>query len=250
MKTSRSRIRNCRRDRISPWNFVKSWSDDLFYRQLRMEREDFNTLCDKCKKNYPGRHEQGIRNYLYSLQQGSNSSIIPVTMEIKLCITLRLLAGASYLDMIWYGVSLESVHSIFISTLELINKVESNIKMPTTDDEWNDLSEEWKNVSIKKRGVDTLPGIVLAGDGIVFQIDEPTANECGNIPVSAFRNRKGYYALLMQAFCDAKTRFKFIEISWPGATGDLTAYLQTELFRLFESGKILYCVNALTARIY
>ena len=43
-------------------------------------------------------------------------------MELKLAITLRLLAGASYLDMLWYQVGLTSVHQIFISTLYLLDK--------------------------------------------------------------------------------------------------------------------------------
>jgi hypothetical protein len=56
---------------------------------------------------YPGLYPEGAKNYSYSCQQGdsySRGSHIP--FEVKLCVTLRLLAGASYLDMIWYGISL------------------------------------------------------------------------------------------------------------------------------------------------
>ena len=51
-------------------------------------------------------------------------------------------------------------------------------------------------------------------------------------------NLGGYYALIAQAFCDAHARFKYFEISWPGATADITAYKQTTLYRLFEDGII------------
>ena len=47
-----------------------------------------------------------------ALIKGMNS----ITMELKVAITLRLLAGASYLHMIW------SVHPMFNFTLQLMNK--------------------------------------------------------------------------------------------------------------------------------
>ena len=44
-------------------------------------------------------------------------------MEIKLAVALRLLRGASYLDMIWYGVQLSTVHLTFGFMLELLDSV-------------------------------------------------------------------------------------------------------------------------------
>ena len=67
--------------------------------------------------------------------------------------------------------------------------------------------------------------------------DAVSANDREDLPISAFRNRKGFFALIAQAFCDAKAKFRYFEISWPGATGDLTCYKQTELYRNFCGGK-------------
>jgi hypothetical protein len=50
------------------------------------------------------------------------SSGSPITLELQLFITLRLLSGAMYLDMIWYGVSLSSIPSLFWQTI-LANNV-------------------------------------------------------------------------------------------------------------------------------
>ena len=57
----------------------------------------------KCKSIYPGKSANGYENYRMAQIKGMNST--PgcglITMELKVVITLRLLAGASYLDMIW-----------------------------------------------------------------------------------------------------------------------------------------------------
>ena len=43
-------------------------------------------------------------------------------------------------------------------------------------------------------------------------------------------NRKGFFALLEQAFCGAYTKFWYFNVGWPGATNDITAYKESELF--------------------
>ena len=110
-----NRRQNQRRNRAGVWEFVGSWSEKLFKRQFRMSRKLFMNLLQKMIASYPGRYIDGWRNYQYSQQQGKNSYGDPIKLEIKLCITLRMLAGASYLDMIWYGVSVNSVDRIFLS---------------------------------------------------------------------------------------------------------------------------------------
>jgi hypothetical protein len=103
------------RDRKAAWDFILTWSDALFHRQFFIAKVDFLPLCEKLKNNYPGTHATGFQNYTYAQQQGYNSNPKsgPITMEIKLAITLRLLRGACALDMIWYGVQIQSVAVIF-----------------------------------------------------------------------------------------------------------------------------------------
>ena len=83
-----------------------------------------------------------------------------------------------------------------------------------------------------------MPGTILAGDGYVASINAPTKKDLDGLDLTCFRNRKGVYALIVQAFCDAYCRFRYFEVAWPGCTCDITAYRQTELFRKFEDGKI------------
>lgn len=101
-------------------------------------------------------------------------------------ITLRLLAGASYLDMIWYGVAVDSVHQIFKQMLSYINSVEDNIKPPKIFEDCENLRQTWKSKAIAKTGIDTLPGTILAGDGLVIAIDGPSAKLKHNL--TAFKD--------------------------------------------------------------
>ena len=82
----------------------------MFKRQFRLCREDFTDLLSKMINKYPGKSNNGLENLDYSYEMGRRSSGTCVPLEIKLYITLRILAGASYLDMICYGVAIESVH--------------------------------------------------------------------------------------------------------------------------------------------
>jgi hypothetical protein len=63
------------------------------------------------------------RHYKYA----SWSSGSPITLDLRVFITLRLLGGASYLDMIWYGLRLCSIPALFWETTCDIDKAVDNI---------------------------------------------------------------------------------------------------------------------------
>lgn len=109
-----------------------------------------------------------------------NISSSLMTMESRLCITLRLLAGASYLDMTWYRVSIPSVHSIFREVLHLINRAlpaSEMFGMKFDAESLNKLSAEWSAISIMKHNFDLMKGRKLAGDGLVVAINAPTEED-------------------------------------------------------------------------
>jgi hypothetical protein len=101
-RTKKKFVKKTIEDRLKPWMFIQTWSDNIFRRQFRMSRSRYYLLMRKIVNIYPGPYAQGAKNYSYSCQQGDNSRGSHFPLEIKLCVTLRLLAGASYLDMIWY----------------------------------------------------------------------------------------------------------------------------------------------------
>jgi len=130
---------------------------------------------------YPGKLGSGILNYERALLRGqcSTPGSGAITLELKLCVTLRLLAGASHCDMIWFGVQTGSVHSIFHSTLKLIDDAYPNEEIfnfnPEGDkekfeEEVERMSNEWASIMEAKRRYRFFDGTILAGDGLVVAI--------------------------------------------------------------------------------
>ena len=67
-------------------------------------------------------------------QLRADYTIPSVSVEIMLEITMRILAGASYLDVGWtYRQSTSSVYNIFHETLSALEKVLSKTKFPKTE---------------------------------------------------------------------------------------------------------------------
>lgn len=236
-----------------------SWSDMLFERQFGMPRDEFFPLCEKLKAHYPGRFKNGIDNYKLSLTRGAAATPDsgPVTMEIKLAITLRIFRGASYLDMIWYGVQLSTVSSIFSFVIELIDSVLPNNEIFNFDPESENFHEEcarmageWSSIMIAKKGVDGMKGTIVGGDGLVIAIGTPTDADRDGLPVTSYFNRKGCMAINAQGFCDAWCRFRYFDVSWPGSTNDITAYKQTKMYSWWMRGLIPSCYHMVLDEAY
>jgi hypothetical protein len=210
----------------------------MFSRQFRMHRDLFFRLLRRMIYYFPGSHSEGEKNFQHSCCQGDNAHGHHILLQIKLCITLRILAGASYLDMIWYGVSIGYVETIFKDCLSLIHRAlpDDYIFDFNERTDFNRMAHEWSQIMIRRRSHDLMKGTILAGDGLVIEIQGGTEEDRGGLDPAAFRNRKGFFAVIVQAFCDAFCMFRYFEISWPGSTPDITAYKQTELFRTFMQG--------------
>jgi hypothetical protein len=149
--------------------------------------------------------------------------------------------------MIWFGVQTGSVHSIFHSTLKLIDDAYPNEEIfnfnPEGDkekfeEEVERMSNEWASIMEAKRRYRFFDGTILAGDGKVVAIKAPTYSDREGGNIGMYRNRKNCFGLIVAAFCDAFCRFRYFEVSWPGSTNDITAYKQTHLYRMFVKGMI------------
>ena len=217
------RIGNSRNSRPEALQYVRSWDDDMFKRQFRLCREDFGYVLGKISPLIQRNEAMAMRS--------SGSSICP---ELRLMMTLRILAGAKYLDMIWYRVSVDHVNEYVIDCLLAINSTIDNIRIPSSDAEWREESEKFRAVLTSKHGSmgdEMLGGICGAGDGFVVPITEPVKADLEGRPSKNYMNRKGFFALLVQAFCGAHTNFWYFRVGWPGATNDITAYKQTPLHK-------------------
>lgn len=229
LRQPHTRAGNKKRNREHALDDVAGWSDRFFYRQFRMRRYDFDKIKESLiAAGFPARDEEMAR-----LSSGS-----PVRLETRMYVALRMVGGASYLDMHWYGVDVDKVVPLMIEVLEYMNRCAylDNIHVPLTHEEVAARRAEWRDISRRKHaGEDLIPGTVLAGDGLVIEIPAPSERrrqDVGGLPQADFYNRKGYFALVLQAFCDAHGRFCYFALKWAGSTNDIVAYKQTPLYAL------------------
>ena len=195
-------------------------TDAEFTRMFRLNRQCFNDLLAKITVVMPERNEA----------KAIASSGSAITNKIKLAITLRWLAGASYLDLMWgFKVSSSSIFNedgILWPTLEAINKVEP-LKFPTNVEELENIAAEFAHSS---HGV--FEHIVGAIDGLIIKTRKPTIHECSN--PTAYMNRKGTYGVLCLGVSDINGKFLSFSCNWSGSTHDSFAYGTTSLFKKFE----------------
>jgi hypothetical protein len=84
----KKRAKPVERDREFSWNFIMSWTDQVFRKQFRMDKDQFMDLVMRCKEAYPGKYMNGLDNYKLALIRGDASSPTSgaICMELKVAI--------------------------------------------------------------------------------------------------------------------------------------------------------------------
>ena len=108
-------------------------------------------------------------DYEQHIKYATQSSGSPITLELQLFITLCLCSGATYLDMIWYGVSLKSIREIYWSTICDIDEAVGNINFSDTLGVMK-LVNNWSKKHKDHHGFTANMGTALALDGFVIVI--------------------------------------------------------------------------------
>jgi hypothetical protein len=162
--TRRKREANVRLERTTVIQFVRSWDDDMFKRQFRLSCEEFYELEGAILSSKLCQGYDLEQHYKYArLSSGS-----PISIELQLFITLRLLSGASYSLM--------------------------------------QLSENWARKRRERHGFATNLGTVLAVDGHVVEIKKSTAADLDGQEVSCYQKWNGFWGLITQVGCDCNGR--------------------------------------------
>ena len=242
-------------------NFKFSISRKHFTRLFRMSPHCFDLLCDLIKEKIGEdnfKSEAYIKNVLSMMNvedQGINSGNRKkrkkscqiynmnkktsggyVCGEVKVAITLRILAGASYLDVacifaIHYNYCYQIFHFVLknwichdnISKYRLYEILECEYKM----------NEVAKQFAAGRNG-GTLNGIIGALDGWVVKIKCPTKTRDGVANASGYFSRKGFYALNVQCIVDKKKRVLWRRIGARGSEHDSSAFKDSDLHNLLE----------------
>jgi DDE superfamily endonuclease len=148
--------------------------------------------------------------------------------RVMLAITLRFLAGATCLDLAWpYCIALPIVYSVIDETLELLDDSMQNIKFPYTEDDCRAASEGFQRLRNSP-----FYGVIGAIDGIAVAIRAPSPSECPN--PRSFLNRKGFFAINVQAVVGADYSALYLSAKHAGSTHDSTAFQSTTMFNFLS----------------
>ena len=153
-----------------------------------------------------------------------------VTTDLCLSMTLRYLAGGSYLDIIdMHKVGRSTFYKAVWCTVRAINETYSLPGLPLSNpDLLQDIADGFHTLNKW-----TLPGCVGAIDGIGIEITKPTPWDT-MYPVQ-FKNRKGWWSINCQAMCDSNLRFLWCSLKSPGGTNDSSAWRKCDLYKKLES---------------
>ena len=237
------------RQRKSWEEFSASLTERQFRRYFRMSRDSFDLLCNEIKRNV-GEGAFKSEEYLYELQSTLRppDSVAEARMrtlvqahsvytggiicgEVKLAITLRMLAGGSYLDLgIIFGTGYNYPYAIFRHVIfrwicddKLVNI--SGINFCKDEERMNAVTRDFSDGSNH-----LFSGCIGAVDGWIVKIRKPPKSD-GVLNPKSFYSRKGFYGLSVQAIVDKKKRVLFRSIESRGAEHDSTAFKRTCLYQ-------------------
>jgi hypothetical protein len=156
-------------------------------------------------------------------RQQSNRRLVSV--DEKICIGLRILAGASYADAIWgFSVQKTTIFHIFWEFVVAILCSEIGIiEYPETPEEMQSLAD-----LMEKNGNKNIyyHGCMLVLDGYAVRVRAPTNKDVPN-PAS-YKNRKSFWSINLQAMTDGVQKFRWLDMTTPGSTHDSTAFFSTK----------------------
>ena len=211
-------------------------SDNQFHRVFRMKKISFHKLCLLIETNVGKdvfKSEKHTTNYHSKTEAATNFRGGEISGEIRMAIFLRLLAGASYLDLFMlYDVSTKSVYNSFKKAIYWVNTTLKFRLVQALQEEDKYYFEQLSN----SFGLDSqgeFMGCIGALDGLAIKIKRPTITEILKDP-GAYYCRKGFYALNIQAICDRYKRILWISSRHIGTCHDSRAFKDTQLYDLLK----------------
>lgn len=210
-----------RRQNVTFATVTKIYTDASFKRAFRMDRKVFEKLLSLVWNDLKKNDDMGRRAKRPTIQP-----------DVTLGVTLRMLAGGSYLDlMAAYEISDSAVYEIFHSTTEALMKRLRLPGLPRTIPGLRRLAEEFK---MSRSPPSPLSGCVGALDGIAIKIKKPSSY----LDPAYFYCRKGYYAIPVQAVVDSDYRFLCYSARCVGSTHDSLAHAVSSLGQYLEAGNL------------
>ena len=200
-------------------------SNKLWKRFYRMSKESFFELLGVIRPELERNEAQGARSSF-------DGVVLP---ELRLSMTLRWLAGGSYIDIsIIHGVAASTFYEVVkdtVRTLDNCKALDLHLPLKSEGALWN-IAKGFQD----KAQHPVFTNVVGALDGILIACVAPDRHKCKN-PV-AFWTRKSKHAWNVQAICDANRDFLYISIISPGSTHDSHAWGLSRLGKALQAGKL------------
>ena len=179
----------------------------------------------------------------------------PFSAELRLSMTMRYLAGESYLDIaLIHACTFQRFHPSIDGTLAALNTLPHLDNMHFSRDL---ASEERQGLGgglqpdLSRRAHGMSRGAL---DGLLIPIECPRQagdfggqEACYN-PLSYYC-RKGFYAVNVQAICDAHCRFSYVSIQTPGTTHDSLAFSLCDAYDLLTKSALSATLASLVTRV-
>lgn len=209
------------RQNISFVTATAVYTDDEFRSAFRMSREVFQDLLKIVRKDIQKNVEMGRR---------SRRTTVPPDM--RLAITLRILAGGDLWDLLAiYHVKASTIRRAFEDTINSLNK---RLKLPGLPRSMEGLHRTALEFKMSRRSPSPFNGCVGALDGLAVKIKKPREE---NNP-AVYYSRKDFYALCVQALVDSNYRFLSYSCRCVGSTHDSLAHAVSSLGRYLEQGEL------------
>jgi hypothetical protein len=216
---ARTRSSPLERARLN-WSSFKEGKvrDGTFARTFRMDVPSFEKLESMLRPRLQKDNDMALRS--------SSGAIEP---SVRLAITLRFLAGGSYLDLCdIYKCHRSTMYSVVWDTVSAINDhPDLALRWPSSREE-----VDANAAGFTKNTVFT--GCVAAIDGLFVKKVAPSATETPHV-LRYFNGHKMGYGINLQAACDARCRFVAASMNTPGSTNDYSAYLCSYIAELVEA---------------
>ena len=215
----------------------EEFPESVFRRYFRMGRDSFFRFCNKICETVgetefiPERLIDDVNSAHRGAVKRSGGAICG---EVRVAIFIRLLAGASYLDlMVIFDLAQQSVLRSFHLVCQWVCQtfeyplVKALIKEDT--EYFDKITHDFAYSA--SQGV--FMGCIGALDGLAIKIKQPvTTKELSN--PGAYYCRKGYFALNCQAICDFDKRITWISSRHIGSCHDSAAFTETKLYDLLR----------------
>ena len=175
---------------------------------FRMNKFSFERLCEKICDTV-GEEKFRPEGYLNVRQQPRTTEATMyvggyIPGEVKLAVTLRMLAGSSYLDLLLvYSIGKTTVYDSFHEVVDWINET-FTFQLRTLLDKKNLRALKHISSGFASFSQGELEGIIGAIDGIAIRIMCPTESDGISDPGNLYC-RKQFYALNVQAVVDSKS---------------------------------------------